>query len=173
MELNEQTRRFIQILTKIPMFQRLTPVQSLEILKVCRPRSFSPREVLVEHGSKGTEMYVLLTGKLVVTAPDGTPLTYLSPITTVGEMGVITGQPRTANVIADGSVSVFEISRIKFEVLIKKYPDIGFSIYRNVIHTLSQRLDTTNKQLVTSQNELEEIRSQSGALLEASANLDT
>jgi CRP-like cAMP-binding protein len=88
-------------------------------------------------------------------------------------MGVITGQPRTANVIADGQVSVFEISKIKFEVLIKKYPDIGFSIYRNVIHTLSGRLDTTNKQLVTSQHELEQVRSGADPALEASANLDS
>ena len=68
MEINENTKRFIGILAKIPMFQRLQPVQALEILKICKPRSFDDRESVVEHGSKSTEMYILLSGKLVVVA---------------------------------------------------------------------------------------------------------
>jgi CRP-like cAMP-binding protein len=159
MEINENTKRFIGILAKIPMFQRLLPVQALEILKICKPRSFDDRECLVEHGGKSTEMYILLSGKLVVLAPDGTTLTTLSPITSVGEMGIITNQPRTANVIATGKANVFEISKIKFEVLLKKFPDVGFVIFRNIIQTLSSRLDNTNQQLVQSQKEPELLRS--------------
>ena len=159
MEINENTKRFIGILSKIPMFQRLQPVQALEILKICKPTSFDDRETLVEYGSKSTEMFILLSGKLIITGPDGTALTTLSPITSVGEMGIITNQPRTANVIASGSTNVFEISKIKFEVLLKKFPDIGFVIFRNIITTLSTRLDNTNQQLVESQREAELLRS--------------
>ena len=104
-------------------------------------------------------MYILLSGKLVVTAPDGTALTTLSPITSVGEMGIITNQHRSANVIASGKTSVFKISKIKFEVLLKKFPDIGFVIFRNIILTLSSRLNNTNQQLVESQREAEMLTS--------------
>ena len=158
MEINESTKRFIGILAKIPMFQRLQPVQALEILKICKPATFDDRETLVAHGSKSTEMYILLSGKLIVTAPDGTALTTLSPITSVGEMGIITNQPRTANVICSGKANVFEISKIKFEVLLKKFPDVGFVIFRNIIQTLSSRLDSTNQHLVESQREAEHLR---------------
>ena len=154
MNFNNNTRRFIQIIDKIPMFEGLKPVQALEILKLCRPRGFSHHEVLCKHGTRSTEMYILLTGTLVVTAPDGTPLTKLSPITIVGEMGLITGSPRSANVISEQQTSVFEISKLKFDVLMKKSPDIGFRIYRNIIHILSQRLDNNNQQLAESQREL-------------------
>ena len=37
-------------------------------------------------------MYILLSWNLVVTAPDWTALTTLSPITSVGELGIITNQ---------------------------------------------------------------------------------
>ena len=158
MEITENNKLFISILAKIPMFQRLQPVQALEILKICKPTSFDDRETLVAHGSKSTEMYILLSGKLVVTAPDGTALTTLIPITSVGEMGIITNQPRTANVIVSGKASVFEISKIKLEVLLKKFPDIGFVVFRNIILTLSDRLDNTNQQLVESQHEAELLR---------------
>jgi len=159
MEITENNKRFLGILAKIPMFQRLQPFQALEILKICRPTSFDDRETLVEHGSKSNEMYILLSGNLVVTGPDGTALTTLSPITSVGEMGIITNQPRTANVIASGKANVFGISKIKFEVLMKKFPDMGFVIFRNIIQTLSMRLDNTNQQLVESQREAELLRS--------------
>ncbi len=159
MKITENTKRFLGILAKIPMFQRLQPVQALEILKICKPRSFDDRETVVEHGSKSTEMYILLSGSLIVTAPDGMILTTLSPITSVGEMGIITNHPRTANVIASGQSNVFEISKIKFEVLLKKFPDVGFVIFRNIIQTLSSRLDSTNKQLVESQKAAKLLRS--------------
>ena len=136
------------------MFQGLKPVQALEILKVCKPRGFSDRETLCKHGTRSTEMYVLLSGNLVVTAIDGTPLTQLSPITIVGEMGLVTGSPRSANVMASQQVSVFEISKLKFDVLMKKSPDIGFRIYRNIIHILSERLENNNHQLAQSQRSL-------------------
>lgn len=159
MKITDTTRRFLQILEKIPMFQRLTPSQSLEILKICTPKSYRQMEVLCEFGSKSTEMYILLSGKLAITAPDGTPYTYLSPIEPVGEMGVITGQPRSAKVIASEPSSVFEISKIKFEVLMRKYPDVGFVIFRNIIQTLSGRLGSTNEQLALCQRQLADLRS--------------
>ena len=164
MQLSENTRRFLHILEKIPMFQRLSPAQAVEILKICKPQSFSQNEVVCEYGSKSTEMHILLSGELVVTAKDGTALSSLKPITTVGEMGVITAQPRSATVIAGQPSSVFLVSKLKFEVLIKKYPDVGFVIYRNIIQLLSERLDTTNQQLVTCQQNLSEIRAKGGVL---------
>ena len=159
MKLEDSTRRFIHILEKIPMFQRLTPSQALEILKICTPKSFSAKEAVVEHGSKSTEMFILLSGKLVVIAPEGTGLTQLTPITSVGEMGVITGQPRSATVVVAEKANVFVLSRIKFEVLIKKFPDVGFVIFRNIIQTLSQRLGSTNDQLADANRELVDLRS--------------
>lgn len=164
MVVSQNARRFVNILGKIPMFRRLMPAQALEILKICVPKSLGDRELLCEFGTRSTEMYILLSGSLIVMAPDGTPLTHLSPITTVGEMGVITGQPRSATVVADKKASIFVLSKIKFEVLLKKYPDIGFVIYRNIIQILSERLENTNKQLVESQHELTRVKSGDGVL---------
>ena len=160
MQLTDNTRRFIQIIDKIPMFQRLKPNQALEILRLCKPCTFSNREIVCEHGTHSAKMYILLSGKLVVTAPDGTPLTKLSPVTIVGEMGLITGQPRSATVIAEGPSSVFEISKLKLDILFKKYPEIGSVIYRNIIYILSQRLGENNKLLAASQRELANVCSQ-------------
>ena len=164
-KLDDNTRRFISILGKIPMFQRLLPVQSLEILKICRPRAFDSLEVLTAHGSKSTEMYILLSGQLSVRGPAGTTIATLTPLESVGEMGIITGQPRTATVVSVGKSNVFEISKIKFEVMLKKFPDIGFVIFRNIILTLSNRLDTTNQQLTEKSREIERLNTEGQAIV--------
>jgi CRP-like cAMP-binding protein len=109
-------------------------------------------------------MYVLLSGSLLVTSVDGTPLTRLSPITVVGELGLITGSPRSANVMAEQQASVFEVSKLKFDVVMKKYPDIGFRIYRNIIDLISQRLDNNNRLLSKSQKALADMQEQVSAL---------
>ena len=135
----------------------------MKILKICKAQAFRDQEMLCEHGSKSTEMFILLSGSLSVHTKDGIQITSPSPIKTVGEMGVITGQPRSATVVADRKASVLEISKIKLEVLLKKYPDIGFLIYRNIIDILSHRLDETNHKLSGTQQELSELK-QTGIL---------
>ena len=72
-------------------------------------------------------------------------------------MGIITGQPRTATVVSVGKSNAFEISKIKFEVMLKKFPDIGFVIFRNIILTLPNRLDTTNQQLTEKNREVDRL----------------
>jgi len=158
MQIPLHTQRFIHIIGKIPMFRGLKPNEALEILKVCKPRTFSNLEQVCAHGTPSMEMFVLLAGKLAVTALDGTTLTHLTPITIVGEMGLITGQPRSATVIAEQQSSTFEISKLKFDVLMKKSPEIGFKIYRNIIFILSHRLDSNNSQLAECQRELSNLR---------------
>ena len=78
---------------------------------------------------------------------------------------IITGQPRTATVVSVGKSNVFEISKIKFEVMLKKFPDIGFVIFRNIILTLSNRLDTTNQQLTEKSREIERLNTEGQAIV--------
>ena len=160
MNLTANTRRFIQILDKVPMFQRLKPHQALEVLKLCRPITVMTGELICRHGTESTEMYILLSGIFQIQAYDGTLLTRLSPVNIVGEMGLITGHPRSATVLAEQQGSILEISKIKFDVLLKKHPEIGYLIYRNIIHILSQRLEDTNTQLAASQRQITKLQGQ-------------
>ena len=91
MQIDANTKRFLLILEKIPRIQKLMTAQAMEILKICKARAFRDQERLCEYGSKSTEMFILLSGNLALLAQDGTQLTSLVAITTVGEMGVITG----------------------------------------------------------------------------------
>ena len=81
----------IQVLKKIPLFKGLAPIQVRKVLSLCQHRTCKPGEKICESGTEPDEMYVLLSGEAVIITPEGLKVATILPVTTVGEMGVITG----------------------------------------------------------------------------------
>lgn len=160
--MHEAAQKFVRIIAKIPMFQGLTPGQVLEVLRMIEARTFSPKQVVCEVGSKSSEMYILLAGQLVVRSRDGMPLATIDPIVTVGEMGIITGHPRSATVIAVKTSNTLVLHKMKFDLLLKRSPEAGLTIFRNLIGTLTDRISENNKQVASYQRQLESLKQQFG-----------
>ena len=129
------------------MFQGLQTAHVMEVLKTIEPRVFTPKQVVCESGSKSTEMYILLTGQLAVQTRDGMLLATIDPIVTVGEMGIITGLQRTATVVAITQSNTLVLSKLKFDLYLKKWPDAGLIIFKNLIGTLTDRISENNRQI--------------------------
>ena len=136
-----------------------------QLLNICQPGALKDGDELCRSDTRSDEMYILLTDQLSVVTAEGLRVATILPVTTVGEMGIITGQPRTATVVSVGKSNVFEISKIKFEVMLKKFPAIGFVIFRNIILALSNRLDTTNQQLTEKSREIERLNTEGQAIV--------
>jgi predicted acylesterase/phospholipase RssA/CRP-like cAMP-binding protein len=83
-------------------------------------------EILFEQGDPGDSMYLLLEGGLGVRLryPDGgeTSLAELTPGAIVGEMALLTGQPRTATVHALQDAELIRCSKQGFERLAEEHP---------------------------------------------------
>ena len=67
-------------------------------------------------------MFILLSGELAVKTQDGTQVATLSPVTTVGELGVLTNQERKATVETVGSSALLQITRTGFEKMLQANP---------------------------------------------------
>lgn len=84
-------------------------------------------EALFRQGDPGDSMYLLLQGCLTVRLEheDGTAtqLAELKPGTPVGEMALLTGQPRTASVYAATDAELMRCSRDSYERLAERHPD--------------------------------------------------
>jgi CheY-like chemotaxis protein len=134
----------VQVLRKIPLFTGLSPSQLQKILTFCTPRSYSPEEVLCEVGSHSEEMFVLLSGQLAIITREGLQVANLKPVTTVGEVGVVTRQPRSATVGVIEKCNTLILKRGQFEHLLRDNQDIQVVVYRNIIDILGQRLTNDN-----------------------------
>lgn len=103
------------------------PAAAADILARLRAARLDRGATLIRQGEHGDAMYLVLAGRVavqVVTAA-GVPMVVdtLEPGGVVGEMALLTGQPRTATVVALDPVEVAALSRPDFEALAARHPE--------------------------------------------------
>jgi lysophospholipid hydrolase len=90
-------------------------------------------ETLFRRGEPGDAMYLIIAGRLRVALPQNENsegnekekiLAELHPGDTLGEMAVLTGEPRSASVYAFRDTQLARLSRDGFQRLLQKYPDV-------------------------------------------------
>lgn len=143
----ETSKLLVQVLRKIPLFKGLSPSQVKKILGLCGHRTFLPGTVVCQSNSASDEMYILLTGELVVATAEGVRVASILPVTTVGEMGVITGQPRSATVEAVQASNIFVIQRTQFDHMLRDDRELRTVVYWNIIDILASKLNNDNIRL--------------------------
>ena len=110
----------------LEMFKAFDEAALLEIASEAEWVQLSTGESLFRQGEYGDSMYVLLEGRLRVDVdkPDGTPdiIEELRAGTSVGEMALLTGQPRTATVTAIDDCELLRFARAGFNRLAESNP---------------------------------------------------
>ena len=130
----------IPVLKKIPIFRDLSPSQIQHVLDTCTSVSHRPNEVIYAANSPSEEMHILVSGELSVVNNEGIRLARLYPITTVGEMGLVTRQTRSASVEVAKPSQLLVIRRVNFDVLLRHDRGLQTQFYQNVIGILSGKI---------------------------------
>jgi CRP-like cAMP-binding protein len=145
--MNETTKQqLVAILNKIPMFHGIEFNEAEHVLKICHPREYGAGETLCAEGTPPLEMYILLAGEMSVVR-EHVEITTLKPVVPVGEMGIVTGEVRTASILTKVPSRVFVIRKVELDAMIRHNIDLGFLIFKNLARTLSQRLATASAEL--------------------------
>lgn len=144
---SESSKLLVQVLRKIPIFKGLSPSQSKKILGLCAHKSFKPGAQVCRSNSRSDEMYILLSGELIVVTQDGIRVATILPVTTVGEMGIITGQPRSATVEVSKPSNIFVVKKRSFDNMMRDDSDMRATVYKNIIDVLSDKLNNDNVRL--------------------------
>lgn len=92
-------------------------------------------------------MYILLSGELAVVTSEAVKRASIKPVATVGEMGVITAQPRSATVQATQPSNLFVIHKHQLDAALRDDQTMQSQIYLNIIGVLSDKLEGDNTQL--------------------------
>ena len=81
-------------------------------------KTFGDGEAIVRQGEPGESMYVLASGKVsVVIEPDRRQVATIEKGGYFGEMSLLTGEPRSATVVARGETVVLELNADVFRNL--------------------------------------------------------
>ncbi len=120
----------LSLLRRVSLFE----VLSLENLKVlaekCRRERYTSEEVIVHQGDASTEMYVIESGRVrIEVQPEESSRQFvvgqLESGAFFGEMSLVTGERRTANVIAEQDTSVLVLGRDALHPLMKEFPELA------------------------------------------------
>jgi CRP-like cAMP-binding protein len=141
---NPELSQIIQHLKGVPIFDRLVDDELEKIYNICDFKKFPADQVIYQFGAESDSLFILLDGRLVARTKAGLDIAYISPIGLVGEMGVLTDQPRSADVVALDEAIGFQISKKDLIDLFIADSAICRKILLNIIKTLSQKLYDTN-----------------------------
>ena len=90
--------------------------------------------------------------------PDGEVLREIATTRAVGEMGVITGQPRQTRVVADEESTVLQLSSTDLQELIDGDPELGYQLLLSLVKTLYGRTSRANDDIINLQRRCESLR---------------
>ena len=144
----------VKVIGKIDIFKGLHPLQVTRILRMASHKTCKAGLQLCVNDTPSDSMFILVTGELVVVTGDGTRVATIFPVTTVGEMGVITGERRSATVEVSRPSHIFVIAKGNFDRYLSEDAEVRATIYKNIIDALSAKLDNSNKRLSDLQKEL-------------------
>lgn len=180
----KKEKLLVQVLRKIPIFRGLSPSQVRKVLGLCAHRQYDPGSVVCQANSPSDEMYILLTGEVAIVTREGLKVATILPVTTVGEMGVITGQPRVATVEVTKPSAILQMHKAQFDAALREDKDMQAKVFRAIIDVLAAKLSKDNIRLRDHQMEknrcegrlavlerkLEEQRHRTGLAIEMAAD---
>ncbi len=118
-----------EFLSSVPGFSEIPAADMAEVAAICGERRFAAGEALMRQGEPGECMFLIRTGRVRVIRRNelGAEIAsfWLGPRQPVGEMALLTGEPRSADVIAEEAVEAVELRREAFAALILEYPPVG------------------------------------------------
>jgi CRP-like cAMP-binding protein len=139
--------QFVAAVKRIPLFEGLTADQAMVLLRACERRPVKLGEAICSFGDQSAEMFILLSGALSVRSNKGFQIARIAPVSPVGEMGIFTGEPRSATVVCSEDSTFLVLAKGHLQHLLRRHPDIELIVSRRLIGILSQRIRDANQEL--------------------------
>ncbi|MEE8593578.1 MAG: cyclic nucleotide-binding domain-containing protein [Candidatus Bipolaricaulota bacterium] len=134
-----EDKEVIALLKNTPLFAR-TSEKSLEsMIKSAVIKTVSSGDKVVQEGQGGVGFYLILDGKAEV-IKEGEKLAELETGNFFGELGVIDGLPRTADVVAVTETKCWILSQWAMKSVIENHPEVALSM----LEELARRLRATD-----------------------------
>lgn len=123
---HEQARKITEFIETFPLFKAIKPDDQEELLLLFVPKAASPGDRIVRVGEKGDAMYFVVSGTVEVDV-NGTAVK-LEAGSFFGEMALLTGDPRTADVTAVDYCNFLVLSLRDFRLFMSRHPAVRAAV---------------------------------------------
>ena len=135
------------ILREVPIFSELDDDDLGIIMDLAVRRTFARNAMIVFEEDRGDTLYIIDSGSVKITRLDEEGreviLAMLGPAEFFGEMALLDGQGRSANVLALEDAVVFTLTRGDFLDVLTRFPSISIQLLKE----MTQRLRKSDQQI--------------------------
>jgi predicted N-acetyltransferase YhbS len=133
--------RMARAIKEVPLFHGMNTEQATRLAGVCTVKNIRTGERLFAGHDPADRLYVVLQGQVAISGgPSSEIIGSIHNGETCGEVSLLSAKPHSATATAVNDIEVAELSRRDLEDLIRRRPDIGVIIYRNLAVGLGDKL---------------------------------
>ncbi len=126
-----EVSRIIAGLGKVPLFASLPPGEIRGLVEHVDRIVFPAGSKVISKGEEGRELFIIETGSLIVESA-GARVAALGPDQVVGEMALVSGETRSADVVAESDSTLLCVHKSDFDRLLGIYPALKVEVERLV-----------------------------------------
>ncbi len=118
-------------LNRLSIIAPLSDEETEQLASASKSRVYAPGEAIVRKGQEGNSMFVILRGSVKVQIPEDNfqkTVNRLGENDFFGEMSLLTGEPRSASVIAEEETEVLQIRKEALKPIFENNPELVQSI---------------------------------------------
>jgi CPA2 family monovalent cation:H+ antiporter-2 len=115
-----------ELVDRFPVFAALSPEQREVVLLHMAPHSANPGDLVIRQGEAADAAYFISSGEVEVKL--GKRRIRLGAGDFVGEMALLSGQPRSADVVSLDYTKFLKLTRADFNEILRRYPDIRVQV---------------------------------------------
>jgi monovalent cation:H+ antiporter-2, CPA2 family len=138
---SEEQRKITELIGKFPLLELLDRSAQEELLLLFRPSSATPGQRVIRAGERGDAMHFISSGAVEVTVTNGS--IRLEAGSFFGEMALLTGSRRTADVTAVDFCEFQTLTRRNFNQFMRQHPEL-----RAAVSSLASERSEANLQLL-------------------------
>ena len=120
----------VELLKGIPLFAQCSKKDLRDITRLTEEVAFDEGTVVMREGERGSEVFVIVDGILEVSRGGDGSLAEVGAGQVVGEIALLSNQPRSATVTAATSVRALRIGGAEFLDLLERMPLLWLKITR-------------------------------------------
>ena len=128
-----------EILREVTWLKGLSEDNITKIIKLSDKRTYQPGDVIMEQGDRGDGMILVTQGSVKISIV-GTVVDILGRGSVIGEMAVLAGVPRTADIIADTTVTALWMGSTEMNEAMAKSPALAKGLWETAGRRFTENL---------------------------------
>ena len=122
---------------RVQLFASLGKRDRRRLAGELRERRYSAGDTISSEDQGGIGFFLIAEGSATVSVA-GTPRRSLGPGDFFGEMALITGEPRSAAIVADSDMLTYVLTQWNFKPLVVDHPEVAWELLRLLAHRVRE-----------------------------------